>query len=370
MPILTVKNRCDTITIFISIVAYTYLNIDQIGKDKYMAILLTGGAGFIGSHTAVALLNENKEIIIADNFSNSDISVIDNIKKITKKEFKFYIINVLDKKALSKIFTENQIEAVIHFAGFKSVNESIEKPLIYYQNNIGTTIALLETMQKFNCKKIIFSSSATVYGANNKSPLTEDMKIGEAISNPYGKTKFMIEEILFDLSYAQQDWSVILLRYFNPVGADKSGLIGEKPSGKPNNLMPFITQAAMGIQKVLTIFGKDYDTYDGTCIRDFIHVSDLAKGHVLACEYALKHEGLEAVNLGTGKGISVLELIETFKRVNNVDVPYVIGDRRPGDLAEVYSDANKAKRLLNWQAEKTVEDMCRDSWNWECQNKK
>lgn len=331
-----------------------------------MAILLTGGAGFIGSHTAVTLLEEGKEIVVADNFSNSDQNVLDNIRKISKKDFKCYKIDIRNKKELSKIFIENNIDATIHFAGFKSVSESIKDPIMYYANNIDATLSLINVMKEYECKKIIFSSSATVYGERNISPLTESMEVGKGISNPYGMSKYMIEQILKDLYFSDNEWSIVILRYFNPVGAHKSGIIGERPTGIPNNLMPYITQVAAGIREKLTVFGGDYSTQDGSCVRDFIHVMDLAEGHLAACNFAENNKGIEAINLGTGTGISVLKLVDVFSRVNDIDVPYIIGDRRIGDIPEVYADASKSKRILNWEAKRTVEDMCRDSWRWEC----
>lgn len=331
-----------------------------------MSILLTGGTGFIGSHTAVEMINSGYDIVIADDLSNSDRSVVDAIEKITGKRPAFYDIDVKDREALEKVFSENDIEGVIHFAGFKAVGESVEKPLMYYENNLGSTIILLQVMKAFGCRRIIFSSSATVYGDGNKAPFTEDMPTGIGISNPYGWTKYMVERILMDEAAADEDMSVILLRYFNPIGAHESGLIGEKPNGIPNNLMPYITQTAAGIREKLTVFGDDYPTRDGSCIRDFIHVVDLGKGHVAALKYAESHKGAEAFNLGTGNGTSVFELIDAFQRANEIKIPFVVGARRAGDLAEVYSDASRAEKLLGWKAEKSIQDMCRDSWHWEC----
>ena len=305
-------------------------------------ILVTGGAGYIGSHTVVELLNNNKEVVIIDNFSNSNKEVLDNIRKITNKDFKFYEINYLDKAALEKVFDENEIESVINFAGFKAVGESTEKPLEYYHNNIGGAVILLEVMKKYNVKKFVFSSSATVYGDPEVIPITENAKIG-GTTNPYGTTKLFIEQILQDLYASDNTWDIAILRYFNPVGAHESGLIGEDPKGIPNNLMPYITKVAAGILPELSIFGNDYNTPDGTGVRDYIHVVDLAKGHLLALDKLNKEKtGIYIYNLGTGKGYSVLEMVETFKKVNNVDVPYKIAPRRPGDIAVCYADPTKA----------------------------
>lgn len=330
-----------------------------------MAVLLTGGTGFIGSHTAVEMLDSGYDVILADDFSNSDRSVVERVEKITGKKIKLYEVNVSERKSLERIFEENNVDGVIHFAGFKSVNESVKSPLKYYKNNLDTIISVLEMMKKFKRTRIIFSSSATVYGNENKVPFTEEMETGRGISNPYGWTKYMIEQILSDVSFANKDMSVVVLRYFNPVGAHESGLIGEKPEGIPGNLMPFITQTAAGIRERLTVFGDDYPTRDGSCERDFIHVVDLAKGHVAAWKYVCKHTGIDTFNLGTGNGYTVLELLNTFQEVNGIDVPSVIGPRREGDIASVYADVSKANNILGWKAEKTIEDMCRDSWRWE-----
>ena len=328
-------------------------------------VLITGGAGYIGSHTAVELLNAGREIVIIDNLSNSKIDSIDNIKKITGKDFSFYEINYLDRESLEKVFEENEIDSVINFAGFKAVGESVSKPLEYYENNISGALVLLETMKKYNVKKFVFSSSATVYGDPEIIPITEECKIG-GTTNPYGTTKLFIEQILQDLYKSDNTWDIAILRYFNPVGAHESGLIGEDPKGIPNNLMPYITKVAAGILPELSIFGNDYDTKDGTGVRDYIHVVDLAKGHILALNKLDKeNQGIFIYNLGTGKGYSVLEMVETFKRVNNVDVPYKITDRRPGDIAACYSDPTKAKVELGFEATKTLEDMCRDGWNFQ-----
>lgn len=329
-----------------------------------MSILLTGGTGYIGSHSAVELINAGYDIVIADNLSNSEASVIDHIETITGVRPKFYEADVCDAKIVEQIFTENDIDAVMHFAGYKVVNESIEKPLDYYRNNIDSALTVLEVMQKHNCKKFVFSSSAVVYGPNAPVPCTEDLPTGNCV-NPYGKTKHMIEQILIDAAKADKNLSVVLLRYFNPVGAHKSGLIGEKPTGVPNNLMPYITQTAAGIRDHLNVFGNDYDTPDGTGVRDFIHVVDLAKGHVKALEYASKNKGCEIFNLGTGTGYSVLDLVNTFISVNGVDVPYVIAPRRADDIPVSFANADKANGVLGWKAELGIKDMCRDAWNFQ-----
>lgn len=328
-----------------------------------MKIFVTGGLGYIGSHTCVELLNAGYEVVIADNFSNSKITVLDSLKKITGKEPYFYQIDVQDKAALDKAFSEHKIDAAIHFAGFKAVGESCRIPLAYYRNNLDSTLSLLETMEKHGCNKLVFSSSATVYGPENPVPYKEEMPAHVA-TNPYGWTKAMIEQILRDYASANPEFSAILLRYFNPIGAHESGLLGDDPNGIPNNLMPYIVRVAAGKLEKLTVFGNDYETPDGTGVRDYIHVVDLAKGHIKALEYAEKNTGAEVFNLGTGSGVSVLDLIHTFIRINHVDVPYVIGSRREGDLACCYADAQKAEKHLNWKAEKTIEDMCRDSWNF------
>ena len=335
-----------------------------------MSILVTGGTGYIGSHTVVELLNEGKKVIIIDNFSNSKPSVLEAIKKITNKDFKFYEINYLDKEALENVFEENKdIEAVMNFAGYKAVGESVKKPIKYYINNISGALTLLDTMKKYNVKKFVFSSSATVYGEPEKIPITEECKVG-GTTNPYGTTKLFIEQILKDIYNSDNSWDIAILRYFNPVGAHESGLIGEEPQGIPNNLMPYITQVAVGKLKELGVFGNDYPTPDGTGVRDYIHVVDLAKGHVKAIDYADAHKGTEIFNLGTGVGYSVLDIVKTFSKVNNVEIPYQIKPRRAGDIAECYADPTKAKEVLGWTAEKTLEDMCRDSWNWQKNNPK
>lgn len=329
-----------------------------------MAILVTGGAGYIGSHTVVELMSAGKDVVVVDDFSNSHPDVIDRVAQIVGKRPKLYQANILDKAALRNIFQKEKIDAVIHFAAFKAVGESVEKPLKYYHNNIGGLISVLEVMAEFNVKKIVFSSSATVYGAINRPPFTEDMPVGAA-TNPYGSTKIMNEQILQDVYMSDNSWSVMLLRYFNPIGAHKSGLIGEDPNGIPNNIMPYITQVALGKLPKLHIFGDDYDTPDGTGVRDYIHVADLAQGHVKAVDYLENHTGVQKVNLGTGEGYSVLQLVNTFKRVNNIDVPYQIDGRRPGDIATCYANCDYAKKLLGWTAQYDLADMCRDSWRWQ-----
>ena len=334
-----------------------------------MAILLPGGAGFIGSHTAVELLNAGREIIIIDNFSNSKPQVLDAIKKITGKDFKFYEMDYMDREKLEKVFEENEIEAVMNFAGYKAVGESIQKPIEYYTNNISGALVVLDTMRKYNCKKFIFSSSATVYGDPEVIPITEECKTG-GTTNPYGTTKLFIEQILKDIYKSDNTWDICILRYFNPVGAHESGLIGEEPQGIPNNLMPYIARVAVGTLKELSVFGNDYDTPDGTGVRDYIHVVDLAKGHVKALEKLEKEEkGLYIYNLGTGKGYSVLDMVKAFEKATGKKVPYKIAPRRAGDIATCYADPKKAKEELGWQAEKTLEDMCLDSWNYIQKNK-
>ena len=333
-----------------------------------MKILVTGGTGYIGSHTAVELLNSGYEIVIIDNFSNSKCDVLDKIKLITNKDFKFYEGDVCNKDLLRKIFNENKIDAVIHFAGYKAVGESVKKPIMYYRNNIDSTLSLIEVMNEFNCKKIVFSSSATVYGNPTTLPIKEDFPL--STTNPYGSTKLMIENILRDLYISDNDWSIALLRYFNPIGAHISGLIGENPKGIPNNLMPYIVKVANKELNELSIFGNDYDTKDGTGVRDYIHVVDLAKGHIKAIEKILKDKGIDAYNLGTGIGYSVLDLVTTFERVNNIKIPYKITDRRPGDIASCYADSSYALEKLNWKAEKGIEEMCRDSYNFVLNSKK
>jgi len=332
-----------------------------------MAILLAGGAGFIGSHTAVELMDAGYEVVIVDNFYNSSPEVVRRIEEISGKSVKVYNVDAADNDAMDKVFEENEIETVIHFAGLKSVGESVSLPLKYYRNNLDSTLTILELMEKHDVRNIIFSSSATVYGSPKKVPITEDMPTG-GCTNPYGKTKFMIEDILQDAAVANKNLSVVLLRYFNPIGAHESGRIGEMPSGIPNNLMPYITQVAIGKLKELSVYGNDYPTHDGTGVRDYIHVVDLAKGHVAAVDYCENHDGTEVFNLGTGVGYSVLDIVNTFSRVNGIKIPYKIVGRRDGDIAECYADASKAQEVLGWSAELTLEDMCRDSWNWQKKN--
>ena len=328
-----------------------------------MKILVTGGTGFIGSHTVVELLNSNYEVVVIDNLSNSKIEVIDKIKEITSKAVTFYEGDVCDKSLLEKVFKENNIDAVIHFAGYKAVGESVKKPLMYYRNNIDSTLTLCEVMNEYNVKNIVFSSSATVYGTPKSLPIKEDFEVNHA-TNPYGETKIIIERILNDIYIADNNWNIALLRYFNPIGAHKSGLIGENPNDIPNNLMPYIVKVASGELKELSIFGNDYDTIDGTGVRDYIHVVDLAKAHIKAVEWTFKNEGIEAFNLGTGKGYSVLELVEAFKKYNHVDVPYKIVGRREGDIASCYADVSYAKEKLNWSSTLDIEEMVKDAYNY------
>ena len=330
-------------------------------------ILLAGGAGYIGSHTAVELLDSGYNVVIVDNYSNSSPEAINRIEKITGKKVIAYEADVKDKALLSKIFEENKIDAVIHFAGLKAVGESVSKPIEYYRNNIDTTLSLLECMREYGTNSIIFSSSATVYGAENPIPYLETMKRGTC-TNPYGWTKVMMEQILEDSAKANKDLSVVLLRYFNPIGAHKSGLIGEDPQGIPNNLMPYISQVAVGRRDHLTIFGNDYPTPDGTCRRDYIHVVDLAIGHVKAIDYVLEHKGVEVFNLGTGVPYSVNEIVNAFEKVNNIKIKYEYGPRRDGDLPEFYANSDKALEILGWKTERSLEDMCRDTWNWQKNN--
>ena len=329
-----------------------------------MSVLVTGGAGYIGSHTVIELLNEEREVVILDDFSNSSNDVLENIKKITGKSFKFYEGNYLDKELLEKIFQENNIDSVINFAGFKAVGESVKKPLEYYHNNVFGAINLLEVMKQHKVKKFIFSSSATVYGDPEKVPLDEECKIG-GTTNPYGTSKLFIEQILQDLYRSDNTWSIVILRYFNPIGAHESGLIGEEPNGIPNNLMPYIVRVAAGMLKELSVYGNDYNTVDGTGVRDYIHVVDLARGHKSALNKMEESgQGLYIYNLGTGKGYSVLEIVQAFERVTGKKVPYKIVERRSGDIAECYANVEKAERELHWKAEKNIEDMCRDSWRY------
>lgn len=331
-----------------------------------MAILVTGGAGYIGTHTCIELIKAGYEVVVYDNFSNSSPEAVHRTEKIVGKKITLIEGDILDKEKMREVFKNYNIDSVIHFAGLKAVGESVGIPIKYYHNNITGTLLMLEVMQEFGVKKIVFSSSATVYGMNNIVPFKEDMPT--SATNPYGWTKQMIEQILRDVYVADSEWSIVLLRYFNPLGAHESGTIGENPNGIPNNLMPYITQVAVGKREILTVFGDDYDTPDGTGVRDYIHVMDLADGHVEAVKYNETHTGVEAVNLGTGKGFSVLEVINTFETVNNVKVAYKIAERRPGDIASCYADVEKAKRLFGWETKKTLEDMCRDSWNWQSNN--
>lgn len=330
-----------------------------------MAVLVTGGAGYIGSHTVVELLNSGEEVIIIDNFANSKKESLEAIKKITGKDFRFYEMNYLDRKELEKVFEENRtIDSVLNFAGYKAVGESVQKPMEYYINNISGALVLLDTMRKYNVKKFIFSSSATVYGQPEKIPLTEECKVG-GTTNPYGTTKLYIEQILKDLYYADPTWNIAILRYFNPVGAHESGLIGEEPQGIPNNLMPYIVRVAAGILPELSVFGNDYPTPDGTGVRDYIHVVDLAKGHLKALEKLNKEkQGLFIYNLGTGIGYSVLDMVKAFEKATGQKVAYKIAPRRAGDIATCYSNPEKAEKELDWKAEKSLEDMCRDSWRF------
>lgn len=327
-----------------------------------MKILVTGGCGFIGSHTTVELLNRNYEVVIIDNFSNSKPDVLDKIKQITNKEVTFYEGDVCDKDILNKIFKEHKIDAVIHFAGYKAVGESVSKPLMYYRNNIDSTLSLCEVMDENHCKKLVFSSSATVYGTPERLPLDENCRL--STTNPYGSTKLYIEGILRDLYTSDNNWSIAILRYFNPIGAHESGLIGENPNDIPNNLMPYIVKVANKELECLSIFGNDYDTHDGTGVRDFIHVVDLALGHIKAIEKVTKDTGCDAYNLGTGNGYSVLDLVNNFEKVNKVKVPYKIAPRRPGDIAACYADPAHAKKVLDWEAKKGIEEMCKDAWNF------
>lgn len=329
-------------------------------------ILVTGGAGFIGSHTCVELLESGYEVIIMDNLCNSKEESVHRIEQIIGKKVKFYKTDMLDLDGIAEIFEKNEISAVIHFAGLKAVGESVEKPLEYYHNNITGTINLLRVMKRYGCKTIVFSSSATVYGVNNQAPYTEDMPT--SATNPYGYTKVMIEQILKDLTVPDDEWSVAALRYFNPIGAHKSGLIGEDPNGIPNNLVPYIAQVASGRLEKLKVFGNDYDTPDGTGVRDYIHVVDLAKGHISALKYALDHKGFTPVNLGTGKGSSVLDVVKAYEKASGKEIPVEITERRAGDIATSYADTSLAKKLLGWEAELDLDDMCRDSWNFTVNN--
>lgn len=333
-----------------------------------MAILVTGGTGFIGSHTCVCLTQAGYEVVIVDNYYNSSPKSLARINELCGKDLKFYECDIRDKAGMDKIFKENKIEAVIHFAGLKAVGESCRKPIEYYDNNIGGTLVLCDVMRNNGCKNIVFSSSATVYGMNNVSPLREDMQTG-GTTNPYGTTKYMIEIILTDIFKSDNEWNVTLLRYFNPIGAHKSGKIGENPNGIPNNLMPYITQVAIGKLPELSVFGDDYDTPDGTGVRDYIHVVDLAEGHVKALDNILEGDkGVQIFNLGTGHGYSVLDIVKAFEQASGKKVPYKIVARRPGDIATCYSDPTKAKEVLGWEAKRGLAEMCEDSWRWQSQN--
>ncbi len=331
-----------------------------------MSVLVTGGAGYIGSHTCIAMIEAGYDVIVVDNLDNSSYESLVRVEKIVGKKIKFYEEDVRNKEALRKIFSENKIESVIHFAGLKAVGESVQLPIKYYDNNLISTLYLLEVMEEFGVKKIVFSSSATVYGVAKEMPLKEGMPLGAI--NPYGRTKYFIEEMLRDLYVSDNGWSIALLRYFNPIGAHESGTIGEDPSGIPNNLMPYISQVAVGRLEKLNVFGNDYNTVDGTGVRDYIHVVDLAQGHVKATDWVLANTGCEPFNLGTGNGCSVLELKCAFEKASGVEVPYVIAPRRPGDPDEVYANAEKAKTELGWEAKKTIEQMCEDTWRWQKNN--
>lgn len=332
-----------------------------------MSVLVTGGLGYIGSHTCVELMNAGIDVVVVDNLYNCKKSSYDRIKALVGRDFPFYKVDIRDFDGLDKVFKAEKIDSVIHFAGLKAVGESCRKPLEYFDNNITGTLVLLDAMRKNGCKKIVFSSSATVYGMNNVSPLTEDMTVG-GVTNPYGRTKFMIECILQDLYASDNSWSICLLRYFNPIGAHKSGTMGEDPNGIPNNLMPYITQVAIGKLDHLNVFGNDYDTPDGTGVRDYIHVVDLALGHVKAVEKVESGDGLFIYNLGTGKGYSVLDVVHAFEKASGKKIPYEIQARRPGDIATCYSDPSKAYKELGWKAERDIEEMCEDSWRWQSQN--
>ncbi|NWQ39506.1 UDP-glucose 4-epimerase GalE [Bacillus sp. EB106-08-02-XG196] len=331
-----------------------------------MAILVTGGAGYIGTHTCLELLNSGYEIVVLDNLANSKLEALNRVKELTGKEFKFFQVDLLDRDGLEKVFVENKIDAVIHFAGLKAVGESVSIPLHYYHNNITGTLILCEVMNKFGVKKLVFSSSATVYGIPERMPISEEDLL--SATNPYGRTKLMIEEILRDLYVSDNSWSVALLRYFNPIGAHESGRIGEDPNGIPNNLMPYITQVAVGKLNKLRVFGNDYPTVDGTGVRDYIHVVDLAKGHLKALRKVVGATGVEAYNLGTGNGYSVLEMVNAFEKASGKQIPYEIVDKRSGDVAVCYADSTKARNELGWTAEKGIEEMCRDSWRWQSKN--
>ena len=332
-----------------------------------MNVLVTGGSGYIGSHTCVELLNEGYGVVVIDNLCNSNPKSLDRVQELTGKALKFYEGDVRDEALLRRIFAENEIDCVIHFAGLKAVGESVAQPWRYYDNNLNSTLVLTKVMSDVGVKKIIFSSSATVYSGDNEMPLRETSKTGNC-TNPYGWTKYMTEQILSGMATADKEWSIVLLRYFNPIGAHASGRIGEDPRGIPNNLMPYITQVAIGRREFLSVYGNDYDTPDGTGVRDYIHVVDLARGHVAAVRYAAKHDGCEVFNLGTGTGYSVLDMVKAFNEANGLELPYKIVDRRPGDLATCYADPTKSAEVLGWKAERGLQEMCRDSWNWQSKN--
>ena len=331
-----------------------------------MSILVTGGAGYIGSHTCVELLNAGYEIIVLDNLSNSKQESINRVRELTGKDLRFYELDILDRDAVESVFKENKIDAVIHFAGLKAVGESVQIPLHYYHNNITGTLILCKVMQKFGVKRMVFSSSATVYGIPERVPISEDFPL--RATNPYGRTKLMIEEILQDLFVSDNNWSIALLRYFNPIGAHQSGRIGEDPNGIPNNLMPYVTQVAVGQLKELRVFGNDYPTPDGTGVRDYIHVVDLAIGHLKALEKVMSSLGVDSYNLGTGTGYSVLEIVLAFEKATDIKIPYIIVNRRSGDIAECFANPEKAKRELGWKAERGIEEMCADAWRWQSNN--
>ena len=332
-----------------------------------MRVLVTGGAGYIGSHTCVELLNLGYDVVVIDNLCNSNPKSLDRVEELTGRKVTFYEGDVRDEALLRKIFADHAIDSVIHFAGLKAVGESVGQPWRYYDNNLNSTLILTKVMEEAGVKKLIFSSSATVYTADNEMPLRENSRTG-GCTNPYGWTKYMTEQILSGMAFADKEWSVVLLRYFNPIGAHESGRIGEDPRGIPNNLMPYITQVAIGRREFLSVYGNDYDTHDGTGVRDYIHVVDLAKGHVAAVNYAAGNTGCEVFNLGTGIGYSVLDMVKAFNQANGLDLPYRIVERRPGDIATCYADPTKSAQVLGWKAEKNLEDMCRDSWNWQRNN--
>ncbi len=332
-----------------------------------MAILITGGCGYIGSHTCVEMVGAGRDVVVLDNLYNAKPETLRRVQELCGKELPFYQADIRDEAALRDVFRRHDIEAVIHFAGLKAVGESVQKPLAYFDNNVGGTVTLCRVMNECGCKRIVFSSSATVYGGQNPSPLKETMPTG-AVTNPYGRTKYMIEEILKDLCVSDPEWTAVLLRYFNPIGAHESGRIGEDPNGIPNNLMPYILQVGVGRREKLSVFGDDYHTPDGTGVRDYIHVVDLALGHLKAVDYAMTHTGAEAINLGTGRGTSVLELVHAFEKVYGKPLPYVIAPRRAGDIDVCFAETEKARRLLGWTAERDVDDMCRDAWKWQSLN--